>query len=176
MAFLDGDSEERLSSFFIDICGVKRRLIKRNMHCTVYHARRPMNGITDIEEPISITVPGKELRMMAMAPGGENPRPDIDPTNCPIGIRIRRAAGASDTIEMLRNRFIALETPDVLGSRSRSNRFKNAFGARHFQPHITVLRTGAISNPDLSVVGSRLRDQIHEIFFDRLVVKYRRSW
>ncbi len=175
MAFLDARSEELLREFFIHRCNVKPRLVVRNMHCTCYHARRPIPGITDTEEPLDISVPGQELRMMVLAPGGENPRDNINPRNYPIGVRIRRANGATTKIESLRNRFLEFETPSVLGNRLPSNRLRNAFGARHFQPHVTVLKSGSIADTDLSKIGSLLRADIGEIRFDRLVVRYRSS-
>lgn len=173
MAFLEAKSEENLRSFFVDVCSVKPRLVATKMHCTVYHARRAIPGIADIEEQLLIAIPGQELRMMAMAPGGENPRPDIDPASCPVGLRVRRSA--ADPLNALRMRFVVLETPEVLGGRLPSNRRRNAFGARHYQPHITVLRAGAVRDPDLSELGSLLRSSIGEIRFDRLIVKYRSS-
>lgn len=175
MAFLDHRSEEVLRDFFVQGCGVKARLVVRNMHCTCYHARRPIPGIADTEEPLEISVPGQELRMMVLAPGGENPRANINPRDHPIGIRIRRANGAAEPIESIRSRFLEFETPSVLGKRLPSNRLRNAFGARHFQPHITVLRSGSIVETDLSRIGSLLRSEVSQIRFDRLVVRYRSS-
>lgn len=173
MAFLEPQSEEMLRKFFVDQCGVKQRLVVRDMHCTVYHARRPIAEVANNEEPIDIWIPGPELRMMTLAPGGENPRPEIDTTKSPIGMRIRRASGASDPLEKLRNRFVSLETDTVLGNRLPSNRLRSAFGARHYQPHIAVLRAKSLSDPDLSKIGFLLRSQVHGIKFDRLVVRYR---
>jgi hypothetical protein len=124
MAFLDYYSEELIRTFFVESCGIKKRLVQREMHCTIYHARRRLAGLSDIEEPISILVPGSELRMMVMAPGGENPRPDIDPSNRSVGIRIRRADGAAKPFEAIRERFLSLETPTILGSRPPSTRLR----------------------------------------------------
>ena len=173
MVFLDRSAEESLRKFFLNVCGVNQQLITRNMHCTIYHARRPIAGISDTEEHISISVTGSELRMMTMTPGGENPRPDINPSDCSIGIRIRRASGVTAPFETLRDRFLALETSAVLGTRLPSNHRRSAFGARHFQPHVKVLQAGAVSDPDLSRIGSLLRTNIPEVRFDRLVVKNR---
>jgi len=172
MAFLDTASETLLRDFFIQRCGIPAALVCRDMHVTVYHARRPM-GVGDGTETIRISVPGSELRMMAMAPGGENPRDDIDPRRCSIGLRIRRADGATRALEALRRRFYGLESVRALGTRQRSDRRNSAFGARNYQPHVTVLRPGAITDPDLSKLGEALREHVPAIVFDRFVIRNR---
>jgi hypothetical protein len=90
-----------------------------------------------------------------------------------IGLRIRRANGACAAIEGLRERFYCHETIDVLGARKPSDRRRSAFGAHHYQPHISVLKPGAIADPDLSELGKLLRDTIDQISFDRFIVKCR---
>ena len=110
---------------------------------------------------------------MVLAPGGENQRPELDPSKRSIGIRIRRAAGAASEIERLRARFYPHETRKVLGIRRPSTRMKNAFGARHFQPHISVIRPGSPIAGSLSSLGEALRGTIGELKLDRLVVRCR---
>ena len=173
IAHLSDASEAALRGLFRDTLGFPSKMIKRGLHTTIYHARRPLAGITDSEETIAITVPGSELRMMALAPGGENARPDVDPRLCLIGLRIRRADGAADALEALRARFFAYETETVLGTRRPSSRRSSAFGARSYQPHITVLKAGAIAEPDLSKIGFLVREQLTSLQFDRLVVRCR---
>ena len=112
---------------------------------------------------------------MVMAPGGENPRIDHDPNKRSIGIRVRRADGATRELEALRAQFYPHETTKVLGFRRPSTRMKNAFGARQFQPHITVLRPGSSVGQELTRVGEKLRKTIDEIIFDRLVVRCRKA-
>lgn len=136
----------------------------QGVRCWVYKTRR---------EPISVIVPGPELRMMAMAPGGENRRDDVDPRTCMISLRIRRANGAAAPIQELRERFYVYETERILGIRAPSNSRRSAFGAHHFQPHITILKAGAANDPDLSKLGVRVRDGIEKIRFDRLNVRCR---
>lgn len=172
MAFLDASSEALLREFFTKRCGIPPALVCRDMHVTVYHARRPM-GVADATEAIQFSVPGSELRMMTMAPGGENPRDDIDPRRCSIGLRIRRAEGATKPLEALRRRFYGLESIRALGPRQRSDRRNSAFGARNYQPHVTVLRPGAVSDPDLSKLGEALRAHVPAIAFDRFVIRNR---
>ena len=117
-----GKSEQKLRNFFNQIVGIPTSLIKREMHVTVYHARRNIRTLSNTTETVSFAIPGSELRMMAMAPGGENPRNDIDTSRCMIGLRIRRANGACAAIEELRERFYCHETIDVLGARKPSDR------------------------------------------------------
>jgi hypothetical protein len=173
IAHLDGKSEQKLRDFFNQIAGIPNSLIKRDLHVTVYHARRNIQTLSNTTETVSFAIPGSELRMMAMAPGGENPRNDFDPSLCMIGLRIRRANGACTAIEELRERFYHHETIDVRGTRKPSDRRRSAFGAHHYQPHISVLKPGAIADPDLSGLGKLLRDTIDQISFDRFIVKCR---
>ena len=167
MAHLSKESEAAVRALLREKLGFPSHMIKRGLHTTVYHSRRPMSGLSDSEELLSITVPGSELRMMALAPGGENARPDIDPRLSQVGFRIRRAAGAADALEAVRARFFAHETPDVLGARRPSTRRSSAFGARSYQPHITVLKPGAVSDPDLSRIGVAVREHLAWLQFDR---------
>ncbi|MBX3452711.1 MAG: hypothetical protein KF777_24460 [Planctomycetaceae bacterium] len=173
MVFLSAESESRIRDVLIGECGLPKRLVRKDLHASIYHARRPILGLRDAVEPIHIPVSGAELRMMSMAPGGENRRPDVDPAQFPIGVRIRRAEGAAQPLEQLRDRFLRYETPKVLGSREPSTRRASAFGARHFQPHITLLRAGAWKDPDLAPLGKRLREHVQSLTFDRLVVRCR---
>lgn len=172
LAFISDESEQKLRTFFAQTCGIKPRLIVRDMHATVYHARRPMPSLVCGVEPITFSVPGSELRMMAMAPGGENPRSDINPLARSIGLRIRRLNGAAEPLLNLRRRMLEHETQAVLGRRSPSTDRASAFGARHYQPHITALRPGAVADPDLSKLGKLVRQHIGSIQFDRLVVRF----
>lgn len=175
MAFVSGESEMLLRDILINGLGLKPRLVRKNLHASLYHARRPIPGLRDYDESIDITVSGPELRMMSLAPGGENRRSDIDPSRHPVGVRIRRAEGAAEPLETLRARFLELETERVLGRRAQSTLRTSAFGARHYQPHITLLRAGAWKDPDLSRLGQALRRDVPFLKFDRLVVRCRSS-
>ena len=105
-----------------------------------------------------------------MAPGGENPRPDIDPKLHKLGIRIQRKSSAMSTIMELRNELIQFETKEVLGFRLPSNRKRNAFGSRHFQPHIAILRNGEEVGSDLTRIGNLFRERIEDLTFDKLII------
>lgn len=170
-AHLSRESELNVRKLFRETLGFPSEVIKRGLHVTVYHARRHLPGLADSTEPLSINIPSVELRMMAMAPGGENPRPDINPLRCMIGLRIRRSAGATEQLEAIRSRFYAYEQGNVLGSRLPSNRRRSAFGARSYQPHITVLKADAVNDPDLSKIGRIVRNQLEDIHLDRLIIR-----
>jgi hypothetical protein len=65
------------------------------------------------------------------------------------------------------------ETPDVLGLRQPSNHIRNAFGARHFQPHITLLKKGFGLDRDLTKIGEAFRASISPIRLNRFIVTCR---
>lgn len=173
LLYLTRESEAALRSFFIDKCGVPEDLVFSNLHVTVYHAVGAIDGLVDSRRPVDLKVPGSELRFMVMAPGGENARHDIDPRTRNIGLRIRRADGAAAAIQDLRAEFYEHEARVDLGGRTPSSPRQSAFGARSFQPHITVLKAGALSDANLRSYGALLRKSVPSIAFDQFVVKCR---
>ena len=64
-------------------------------------------------------------------------------------VSIQRKNIAQPEILRLRERLHIHETPEVLGSRRRSTHSFDAFGARHFQPHMALLRPGNGIDRDL---------------------------
>jgi hypothetical protein len=144
-----------------------------NLHVTVYHARREITDLSDSKETVEVLIEPNSLRFMVMAPGGENPRGDIDPSQNPIGIRIKRNSAGTEKLLDLRSRFYRLETVEVLGSRKPSSHTRNAFGARYFQPHITLLRPGLPIDRDLAEIGTMFRKAVSPIRLDRFVVNNR---
>jgi hypothetical protein len=172
LAYLDEPSERGLRSFFASRTEVVSRRIRRDLHLSVYHARRPLPGVMASERSIDFTLPVSELRLMPMMPGGENPRDDIDPTTANIGLRVRRGAARSP-IESLRGEFYPFETSHVLGRRAPSTAKASAFGARMFQPHITVLRAGGVTQRDLQPLGDALRSAMDTLRFDRFRIDVR---
>ena len=110
-------------------------------------------------------------RFMTLAPGGENPRSDIDARRSNIGLRIQRKSGAYSDILSLRARFYTPEARILAPERTRSAERRNAFGARHHQPHITVLRARSGIDANLSTAGARLRATLPPLEFDQLVVR-----
>ncbi len=174
MIFLSDCSERKLRAFCIEELQIPSRLVRKDLHVTVYHARRPIDGVGDAIEPINISVPVSELRAMAMAPGGENPRADIDPTRTSVGIRIRRQMAPRRRSSVCGRGF----------SRSRQRRCwatgrRARVGPARSAPEATTppdtAQAGAIRDPDLSKFGARLRTSLDNLTFDRLVVRCRRS-
>ena len=57
MAYLDADSEARIRAFLKARDDVVGRRVRKDMHLTVYHARRPLRGLHPLERPISVQIP-----------------------------------------------------------------------------------------------------------------------
>ena len=54
--------------------------------------------------------------------------------------------------------------------RRPSTRKRNAFGARHFQPHMTILRAGSGIDRNLKRIGDPFREALGDLLFDRFVI------
>ena len=169
--FLCEEDRARIHEFFVSEFGVKPRCVVRNMHITVYHARRPMPGVVSATEPAALVLPVAETRFMVMAPGGENSRPELDPARRKVGIRVHKQSAALSAILELRERLLRHETQRVLGRRPPSTHRSNAFGARHYQPHMAVLRAGSGVDRDLTLFGEPFREQLGNLRFDRFEVE-----
>jgi len=167
---LSANDRHHVQEFLTAECGIKRHRIISNMHLTVYYARRSMPGVVSTLEPARVVIPASETRFMVMAPGGENPRPDIDPSKRKVGIRVHRQSSAMPAIIGYRQRLIAHEDAAVLGARRPSDQRRNAFGARQFQPHVSLLRPGSRVDRDLTKIGKLFRREIGELVFDRFVI------
>ncbi len=161
----------RVREFFVSEFGITPRCVVRNMHITVYHARRPMPGVFPVSEPADVVLAATETRFMVMAPGGENPRPELDPAERKVGLRVHKQSAALRLILEFRERLLRRETPRVLGRRPPSTRRANAFGARHYQPHMAVLRAGTGIDRDLARLGVPFRQKLGNLRFDRFEVE-----
>ena len=168
--FLSESDSALVQDFFLTKIGVKRRSLVRRMHITVYHARRTMPDLEPVSEAAAVVVPAQDMRFMVMAPGGENPRPELDPALRKIGMRVHRPSAATPFIRAYRDRLLRHETPSVLGGRGPSTHASNAFGARHFQPHMSVLRAGSGVDSNLRIIGDQFRASIGGLTFDRFRV------
>lgn len=162
--------QKRVREFLETQFAVPPDRIARRMHLTVYYARRAMPGVAANHERASVCIPASETRFMVMAPGGENPRPDFDPALRKIGIRVRRNTEAMTVILSYRSRLLCAETESVLGARKPSNHRINAFGARQFQPHMTLLKPGSNIDRDLTRMGTAFRSTFDTLNFDRFIV------
>lgn len=167
---LSVEDSARVQDFFLTKIGVKRRSLVRAMHITVYHSRRPMPGLTSVSESASVVVPAQDMRFMVMAPGGENPRPELDPALRKIGVRIHRPSTATPHVRAYRDRLLQYETRRLLGKRSPSTHSSNAFGARNFQPHMSVLRGGSGVDRDLKIIGDQFRASLGNLTFDTFLI------
>lgn len=166
MIFVSKESEEEVHSFFRSEWDIVRSKLRRNLHLTIYHARRALSGLESVTRREALSIPTQHFRLMVMAPGGENPRPDIDASKHSIGARLQRQADQFDHILERRAYFYQFETPDVIGNRKPSNHRRNAFGARHFQPHVSLLGRGALPDALVTEVGRSFRRSISAIHFD----------
>ena len=149
---------------------VKPSSIIPKMHLTVYHCRRPMPGLAPLTEEAHVVVPTAETRFMVLAPGGENPRPELEPHRCKVGIRIKKTSTSRVEIQEYRKRLLAHESPNVLGGRPPSTMTNSAFGARNFQPHIALVRSGSRLERDLTKIGAVLRANIDHLILDRFTI------
>ena len=169
--FLADEDCERICSFLKDEAGIKKKFLLKRLHMTVYHARRPMRNLLNCIEPINIVVPAVDTRFMVMAPGGENPQPNIDPGHRKLGIRILWQSLAMPAIQILRHRLIDYESPMVLGNRPRSTARTSAFGARSFQAHLGLIRAGSGIDRDLTLLGAPFRAKVGDLRFDRFLIE-----
>jgi hypothetical protein len=108
---------------------------------------------------------------MVLAPGGENPRPELDPGYLKVGIRIHRSSIARGAILEFRRRLLRYETQRVLGNREPSCDRTSAFGARSFQPHMALLHAGSGIDRDLAPLGASFRCALGHLTFDRFIVE-----
>ena len=74
-------------------------------------------------------------------------------------------------IMAFRQRLLVYETQAVLGNRRPSTHRTNAFGARHFQPHMALLKPGSGIDRDLTKLGKLFRDHVRDLTFDRFVIE-----
>lgn len=160
----------RVQDFFHNEIGINTKFIVKNMHISVYYARRKIPNLEEICEEVSIDIPAQDFRFMVMVPGGENAREDIEPAQHKIGLRIHKASHVNTHIQEYRNRLIQLETKRVLGDRKPSTKSFSAFGSRHFQPHMTVLRSGNGIDRDLKIIGDKFRETMGVLNFNKFVI------
>ena len=165
--------EARISSLLIDDFGIPRNTVQRGMHLTVYYARRRLPDLVLGSQPVDFSADIKETRFMVLAPGGENPRPDLVPSRRSVGIRLTRRNQAIRDILKYRRELYQKETESVTRNRKPTTDWTNAFGARHYQPHIKLLRPGSGIDYDLTKIGDAFRSGIPQIQFGKFEVRIR---
>ena len=171
LLWLARESEEEVRRCLVDECRVPEDTIQRGMHLTVYHGRRPLPGVALGSKATSIRAECSETRFMVFAPGGENPRKNLEPGLRSVGIRLTKRNSAIPQILELRRSIASHETDQVVRGRSRTTDWRNAFGARSYQPHVKLIRPGSGIDRDLTVLGEILRAELSHIQFDRFEVK-----
>ena len=180
MLWVSRDSEALIKEFLVEECGVRPNRVNADMHLTVYHGRRLLPELKEGSWLSDITIGTQETRFMVLAPGGENPRADLNPRAQSLGIRITKRNPAVAEIQRLRKAVYRHETPEVIGSRTPTTAWRNCFGSRHYQPHIKLLRSWSKIRKDLTVVGQAFRTEITEIQLDRFEVasrvRFRAAW
>ena len=171
MLWVSPRSVARISEFLVSE-GIPEAAIDCRMHLTVYYASRLLPGLSRHmpTKPVQIEADAMETRFMVLAPGGENPRPNIDPASKSVGVRLTKRNQAIDEIQALRSEMRELETPEVVGERQRSTAWKSCFGAKKYQPHILFLRPGSGIDRDLRPLGTTFRSQIQKIEFNKYEV------
>ncbi len=164
LLWLDTSSENALYAALKD-AGLKPRSLLNRFHLTVYHARRTIPTLEPTRREVDFLCNIAETRMMALAPGGENPRPRLTPNQHSLALRLTRRNHAVQHIQTLRSELTQMETRSVLGARPPSSKSRNAFGARNFQPHIKICRANNGAPQDLSIVGNHIRSMVDSLRF-----------
>jgi len=165
LLWLDSSSAFRLRAA-LEEAGLHPRSLLSRFHLTVYHARRIVPGLRPERRTVSIDCDLGETRTMVLVPGGENPKRGVIPNEHSLALRLTTRNVAVPEIRALRAELTQLETDAVLGTRARSTARRNAFGARHYQPHVKICepRNGASLN--LTEFGRHLRAQLDIVRFD----------
>ena len=167
---LSAASESAVRDFFIHDCKIQPRFIHKKLHVTLYHAPLQLRNLTKIEETVDIVVDILETRFMVMAAGGENPRPNIDPGRCTVGLRVTRRNVAFESILSLRRRIYPFENDTKLRDHRPTGDRRNAFGAKQFQPHLSLIRPGSGIGRDLTPYGIAFRSKLVDLRFDEFSV------
>ena len=166
---VSADSERAILRFWDD-AGVSNYAVQSSLHLTVYYAQCLLPGVELYEEPVSVLAETAETRLMIMAPGGENPSPNRHPARSQVGARLTKRNTAIPAIQGFRSRFFQFETPAILGNRKASSAWGSSFGARNYQPHVTMVRPGNGLGRNLNEIGELFRERVPWIEFDQLEV------
>ena len=114
---------------------------------------------------------------MVLAPGGENPRPNLIPAHRSIGIRLTKRNNAVEEIINLRRNAYRFEPAFKTGHGSgkrivgQTTDWRNAFGARHYQPHVKLIKPGTDIDRDLTILGDAFRKRVKNITFSKAEYK-----
>ena len=173
MLRVSSECEQQITDVVVEQLGVKRSRIQSDLHLTVYHGRRRLPGLRDMSLPVDIVIDTAETRFMVLAPGGENPRFELDPGSLSVGIRVTKRNPAVADIQRLRENVYQFETAAVIGSRKRTTAWTNCFGSRHYQPHIRLLKPWSKIQRDLTELGQVFRSEIEKLHMDVFCIESR---
>lgn len=165
-------SESEIVRFLRSI-GVPAASVRRGMNLTVYHRHRLLPGLRIRRAHVSIAADIAEKRFVVVVPGCEVGRPGVVPGQCVVGVRLTRRNVAIQEIQRLRESIYRYETEDVVKGRHPTTAWRNCFGARRYQPHVTFVRPGNRLPPDLTATGRSFRASLSTIEFDRFEVRLR---
>ena len=175
LLYLSFESEEQIRKFLVNHCDIPAELIQRGMHLTLYHGRRLMPSLEMDTKFLSIKANIDETRFMVLAPGGENPRSNLIPSQRSIGIRLtKRNKAIMEIINLRRNAYQhepKFKSGYGKGKRSKTTDWRNSFGARHYQPHIKLIKPGTNIDKNLTILGDALRNNIKNITFSKAEYK-----
>ena len=94
LLFLNKKNEEEISHVLTNICKIPKECVQRRMHMTIYHSRRPLPGVSFGSWSENIKANIDETRFMVLAPGGENPKANLIPSERSVGIRLTKRNNA----------------------------------------------------------------------------------
>ena len=166
--------ETLIKVFFDEVCNVKPNRIKPDLHLTVYHGRRRLPGLCENTVPVNIEIATNETRFMVLAPGGENPRSELDPGTLSVGVRVTKRNRAIEEIQRLRKYVFGFESNEIIGNRKATTAWTNCFGSRRYQPHIHLLRPWSKIPRDLTALGELFRSEIECVYLDQFQIESRR--
>ena len=167
LLWLARECEGRIRDFFLS-AGIPIHVIQRGMHLSVYRGYGPLSGLSPMIKSLTIRADATETRFMVLAPGGEEPRPGLDPAENSVGIRLTKRNSAIAQIQEMRRSIYELETP------RRTEKWTSCLGAPRYQPHIKLLLPGNGIERDLRPLGESFRSAFNEISFSKYEVKVRR--
>tara|TARA_B100000686_G_C16205372_1_gene672666 strand:- start:47 stop:637 length:591 start_codon:yes stop_codon:yes gene_type:complete len=173
LLWLSKQSEEELTYFLNKICKINISKIVKGMHLTLYYGRRPLSVHSKAFKTqfFNIKVNIDETRFMVFKPGGENPKKNIVPSESSVGIRLTKRNKAIKPILELRRQIYKYEQPSLGGQkRNKTSDWINAYGSRHFQPHIKLIKPNNNLDYDLSINGKLLRENLDYISFNKVEV------
>ena len=162
LLWLDSPSASALRTALED-AGLHSESLESSFHLTVYHARRSIPGLRPVRRTVAIECDLAETRTMVLVPGGENPRRGVIPGRHSLALRLTTRNVAVPEIQALRAELTQMETDDVLGARAGSTRRRNAFGARHYQPHLRSVGPGT-GLPRISPSSANTSGQVSTSF------------